>query len=78
MEIILFSLDGLDFTKQKFYGYIRSTNETFHSYGAMDYENVLLMPDGSNEFHDNEFHETGRKWPQARTIEEVDRALQVN
>ena len=33
----------------------------------MDYETVILITDKETEYNDNEFHETGRKWPQVKT-----------
>ena len=67
------SLDGLDATKQSFTGSINTKPRTFHSHGAMDYETVLLIADPKTEYNDNEFHETGRKWPQVKTTFELKR-----
>ena len=33
----------------------------------MDYETVILIADPKAEYNDNEFHDTGRKWPQVKT-----------
>ena len=60
-------LDGLDVTKQSFTGSINTKPRTFHSHGAMDYETVSLLADPKAEYNDNEFHETGRKWPQVKS-----------
>ena len=67
-ELYIFpSLDGLDAKKQSFTGSINTKPKTFHSHGAMDYETVILITDKETEYNDNEFHETGRKWPQVKT-----------
>ena len=58
-------LDGLDWTKQRFLGSITDKN-SFHSQGAMDYEHVIIIADNNSQYNDNQFHESGRQWPQLK------------
>ena len=64
-KTVFYQLDGLDVTKQRFIGSVIDKN-AFHSQGGMDYEHVYIIADNNSQYHDNEFHESGRKWPQVK------------